>query len=131
METRAADLGAIEKLHGVDVEATFTSDPSYVPKLWSDDAVNLVFPTPAVGIKAIREAFEKFWAENPEFHVLKYTPNVKDIQITDGWAIEVVHSDATFRMTAKGDPVSVRTDGIRVLKRQSDGSWKFALVGLK
>lgn len=129
--TRTADLAAIEKLHRVDVEATFTEDPSYVAKLWSDDAVNLVFPTPAVGIKAIGEAFQKFWAQYPDFRVLKYTPNIRDVQIADGWAIEVIHSEATFKMSAKDDPVSVQTDGIRVLKRQSDGSWKFALVGLK
>jgi ketosteroid isomerase-like protein len=130
-DIHAADMAAIEKLHQVDVEATFTEDPSYVPKLWSDDAVNLVFPAPAVGIKAIGEAFQKFWAQYPDFHVLKYTPNIKNIQIADGWALEVIHSEATFKMSAKDDPVSVQTDGIRVLKRQSDGSWKFALVGLK
>ena len=129
--THAADLAAIEKLHNVDVEATFTEDPSYVPKLWSDDSVNLVFPTPAVGIKAIGEAFQKFWAQYPDFKVFKYTPNIKNVQIADGWAIEVVHSEATFKMSAKDDPVSVQTDGVRVLRRQSDGSWKFALVGLK
>jgi ketosteroid isomerase-like protein len=130
-EAHASDLAAIEKLHGVDLEATFTKDPSYVPKLWSDDVVNLVFPTPAVGIKAVGEAFAKFWAEYPDFRVLKYTPNIKEVCIADGWAIEVVHSEATFKMSARDDPVSVQTDGIRVLKRQSDGSWKFALVGLK
>ncbi len=130
-DPHAADLAAIEKLRRVDVEATFTEDPSYVAKLWSDDAVNLVFPTPAVGIKAIGEAFQKFWSQYPDFHVLKYAPNIKNVQIADGWAIEVIHSEATFKMSAKDDPVSVQTDGIRVLKRQSDGSWKFTLVGLK
>lgn len=34
-------------------------------------------------------------------------------------------------MSAKDNAVSVQGEGMSVLKRQSDGSWKFALVGLK
>jgi hypothetical protein len=35
-------------------------------------------------------------------------------------------------MSQKDEPVSVKEKGsVRVLKRQSDGSWKFAVVGLK
>jgi hypothetical protein len=132
-DPHAADLAAIEKLHRLDFEATFTEDPSYVAKLWSDGAVNLVFPTPAVGIKAIGEAFQKFWWQYPEFQVLKYRPNIKEVQIADGWAIE----GATLKPPTKCPQRTIqlasvpRAQGMRVLKRQSDGSWKFALVGLK
>jgi hypothetical protein len=34
-------------------------------------------------------------------------------------------------MSAKDNPVTVSGEAMRLLKRQSDGSWKFALVGLK
>jgi len=34
-------------------------------------------------------------------------------------------------MSAKDNPVTIQGEGMRVLKRQSDGSWKFALVGLE
>jgi ketosteroid isomerase-like protein len=130
-DTHAADLAAIDKLHSADVEATLTQDPGYLNKLWSDDAVNLVFPTPAVGIKAIQDGFAKFRAEYPDFKVSKYVPEYKEVQIADGWAIEVGHYETTFKMSAKDKPVSMQGEGMRVLKRQSDGSWKFALVGLK
>jgi hypothetical protein len=64
--------------------------------------------------------------------VLKYANNVRDVQILDGWAIEVGYSEATFKMSANDNPVVVpRTPGMRVLKKQGDGSWKFAVVGLK
>jgi len=53
------------------------------------------------------------------------------IAIADGWAIEVGSVEATYRLSAKNNPVSVNDKGMRLLKRQSDGSWKFALVGLK
>jgi hypothetical protein len=63
--------------------------------------------------------------------VLSYAPNIKDVQIADGWAIEVGSVEATYRLSAKDNPVNANDKGMRLLKRQSDGSWKFALVGLK
>jgi uncharacterized protein (TIGR02246 family) len=132
-EARAADLAAIRKLHQADIDATMTQDLNALTTLWSDDAVNLGFPgPPVVGIKAMKEAYEKFKKDYPEFQVLRYANEMKEVQIADGWAIEMSDSEATFKMSAKGDPVIVpRTRGMRLLKRQSDGSWKFAAVGLK
>lgn len=127
----AADLAAIEKLHRADVEATLTQDPNALTLLWSDNAVNLGFATPAVGIKSIQEAYREFRSEHADFKVLKYTPEIREVQIAGGWAIEVGNFGGTFRMSAKDDAVSVQGEGMRVLKRQKDGSWKFALVGLK
>ena len=128
-----ADLAAIEKLHKADVAATLTQDPSALTVLWSDDGINLGFPgPPVVGIKAMGEAYQKFWADHPDFKVLKYTTDINDVQIADGWAVEVGYTEATYKMSAKDAPVSVpRTEGMRLLKRQSDGSWKFALCCMK
>ena len=127
-----ADLAAIEKLHKADVDATLTQDPSYLTKLWSDDGINLGFPgPPVVGIKAMGDAYAKFRPDYPDFKVLKYAPEIKDVQIADDWAIEVGDFAATYMTSPKDNPVSVNDKGMRVLKRQSDGSWKFALVGLE
>jgi len=77
-DARAADLAAIEKLHRADIEATLTQDPSSLTNLWSDDGVNLGFPgPPVVRTKAMREAYEKFRADHPDFQVLKYAPTSK------------------------------------------------------
>ena len=132
-DTRAADLAAIEKLHKADEDCTLTQDPNCLTALWSDDGINLGFPgPPVVGLKAIGEAYAKFRTERPDFQVLKYSTDIKDVQIVDEWAIEVGYTDATFKMSATAAPVNFpRTKGMRLLKRQSDGSWKFALVGLK
>jgi len=131
-DSRAADLAAIEKLHQEDIAATLTQDPADLTKLWSDDGVNLGVPgAPAVGIKAIGELYAKFRTEYPEFKVLKYAPVITDVKITDGWAIEVGNTTATYKMSAKDAPIDFNEKGMRVLKRQSDGSWKFAVVGLK
>jgi ketosteroid isomerase-like protein len=131
-DTHAADLAAIERLDKADIAATLTQDPTALTTLWSEDAVNLGFPgPPVVGIKAMGEANQKFRTDYPEFKVLKYAPDIKDVQIADGWAIEVGNFAGTYKISAKGDPVSTEGKGMRVLKRQNDGSWKFALVGLK
>lgn len=100
--------------------------------LWSDDGANLQFPEgPVIGIKAMGNAYAKFRKENPDFRVLKYTPDMKEVQVADGWAMEVGNFAGTYKLSAKDDPVTVEGKGMRLLKRQSDGSWKFALVGLK
>ena len=131
-DQHTADLAAIEKLHKADVDGTLTQDPNALTVLWSDDGVKLGFPGgPVVGIKAIGEAYQKFRADYPDFQVLKYAPDIKDVQIADGWAIEVGNFPATYKTSAKDNPVSVNDKGMRLLKRQNDGSWKFALVGLK
>ncbi len=131
-DTHAADLAAIEKLHKADVAATLTQDPGALTTLWSDDAVNLGFQgPPVVGIKAMGEAYRKFRADYPDFQVLKYAPDIKNVQVADGWAIEVISGESIYKMSAKDDPVTVKGTSMRVLKRQSDGSWKFALVGLQ
>src|SRR6516164_9208642 len=129
-DTRAADLAAIEKLHKADEQCTLMQDTACLTALWSDDGINLGFPgPPVVGIKAMGEAYAKFREQYPEFKVLKYAPDCKSSQIAivDEWAIEVGSADATFKMSASAAPVDTpRTKGMRLLKRQSDGSWKFA-----
>ncbi|HXW54868.1 MAG TPA: nuclear transport factor 2 family protein [Candidatus Cybelea sp.] len=131
----SADLTAIERLHQADLEATLQQDPVYLDQLWSDDCIKVDGPNgPVVGLKAMKEMYAKFKADYPGFKVLRYVPDYKSAQIAivDGWAIEVGYVEATYQMSAKESPVSVpRTQGMRLLKRQSDGSWKFAVVGLK
>ncbi|HTP70429.1 MAG TPA: nuclear transport factor 2 family protein [Dongiaceae bacterium] len=131
-DTRAADLAAIEKLHKADVDATLTQDPSLLNNLWSEDAVKLDVPgAPVVGRQALSEMYAKFRTNYPDFRVEKYAPAISEVQIVDGWAIEVGTFAASFKMSSKDSPVNVNDKGVRVLKRQSDGSWKFAVVGLK
>ena len=131
-DPHAADLAAIEKLHQEDIEVTLSQDPKGLVDIWAEDGMRF-HPggPPAFGKQAIEAENQKFHAANPDFKVLKYATDVKEIQIVDDWAIEVGSTEATYKMSAKDDPVSLNFKGMRLLKRQSDGSWKFALVGLK
>lgn len=131
-DPHAADLAVIDKLHKADVAATPTQDLASLTSLWSDDGVNLgAAGTPVVGIKAMGEMYQQFRVANPDFKVLNYVSDIKDIQIAGDWAIEIGNVQATYKLSAKDAPVNVNDKGMRLLKRQTHGSWKFALVGLK
>jgi uncharacterized protein (TIGR02246 family) len=133
-DTHAADLTAIKKLEQEDIEVTLSQDPKGLVDVWAEDGVRFKPGTsPTIGKQAIAAENEKFRTQYPDFKVLKYVPDLKTIRIAivDGWAIEVGSMEATYKMSANDKPVSVQDRGMRLLKRQSDGSWKFALVGLK
>src|SRR5215472_16003232 len=126
-DMHAADLEAIKKLEQEDIQVTLSQDPKRLVDVWAEDGVRLgPGRPPTVGKQAIAAVNEKFRVQFPEFTVLKYAPFLVDLQVAGGWAIEVGNADAAYRMSAKDQPVSVKEKGVvRVLKRQSDGSWKF------
>jgi hypothetical protein len=131
-DAHGADLAAIAKLNQQDIEVTLSQAPQGLIDIWSDDGVRIHEGSPpVVGKQAIGAENQKVHAQYPEFKVLKYTTEITSVQIAGGWAIEVGNVEAIYRMSAKDEPVNLKDTGMRLLKRQSDGSWKFALVGLK
>lgn len=75
--------------------------------------------------------YEEFRSGNPDFKVLNYVSDIKEAEIAGDWPIEVGNVQVTYNLSAKDAPVNVNDKGMRLLKRQSDGSWKFTLDGLK
>ena len=127
--THATDLAAIEKAHQEDIEATLTQDPKRLINLWAEDAVAF-YPgdTPAVGKQAIAAHNEKFHAQYPGFKVLSYTAKYKNIQVEDGLACEWFEREGEYKLSQESPPASWHANGLQVLKRQSDGSWKGVMV---
>ena len=85
-----ADLAAIEKLHKADVDATLTQDPSYLTKAlvreqWHKPRV----PRPTCGGNQSHEEtpMRNSVPSYPDFKVLKYAPEIKDVQIADDSAM--------------------------------------------
>jgi uncharacterized protein (TIGR02246 family) len=127
--THAADLVAIEKLHHEDIEATLSQDPKELIELWTEDGVRLnPGSPPVVGKQAIQADNEKAHALYPGFKVMSFTPEPKKIQILDGWAYEWGEVESVYKLSPDSPPVSLHAKGVRVMRRQSDGSWKFAVV---
>jgi ketosteroid isomerase-like protein len=128
-DTYAADLAAIEKLRQKDIEVTLSQDPQGLIDIWTEDAVRFISgKPPVVGKQAIGADNEKGRAANPGFKVLSYAPKFKNIQIEDGLACEWFESEAKFKLSPEGTPESWHGTGLRVMMRQSDGSWKMALT---
>ena len=126
--THKADLAAIEKLHQDDIKFTRSQDKELM-NIWSEDAVRFMPGSPPdVGKQAILATNEKFGAEYPSFKVLSYAAKYKNIQIEDGLACEWGEHESQFKMSPEAPPISWHGTGFHMLKRQSDGSWKFAVM---
>jgi ketosteroid isomerase-like protein len=128
-ETHATDLAAIEKLHKEEIEATLSQDPKGVIDIWTEDAVrfNPARP-PAVGRQAIQAENQKFHTQYPGFKVLSYVPKYKNIQIEDGVACEWFERESEYKLSSESPLTKWHAKGLQALKRQGDGSWKFALI---
>jgi uncharacterized protein (TIGR02246 family) len=127
--THTADLAAIEKLHQEDIEATLSQDPKGLIDLWTEDGVRLnPGSPPVVGKQAILADNEKAHAQYPGFKVLSFAPEPKELQIADGWAYEWGEIETVYKLSPESPPVSLHAKGVRVMRRQSDGSWKLAVV---
>lgn len=120
---RDADRAAIEKLHRQDVTATLSRDPVALTDLWTDDAIRLSQGHPAeVGKTAIRESNER-WS-TLRFKMMTFVPEIKDVTIWDGWAVEWGYFSGSSVEVPDGEAKPFRGARLRVLKKLPDGSWK-------
>ena len=97
--------------------------------LWSDDGV-LISPgdKPLVGKAAIQASLTQNFAKNPTMKVLKYEPEVKDLQLAGDVAYEWGYFTATHQACATSKPFTFRARFLRVIRLQPNGSWKFVRV---
>src|SRR5437762_11829249 len=120
-----ADRIAIEQLHQQDVAATLSDKADELAKLWDSDAVRIQPGRAAEIGKAEIYANDKQWEAKPDRpKTLCYKPEIKDVQIAGDWAFEwgyISYKDSS-------NPKPMRGNVLRVMKRQPDGSWKFARV---
>jgi len=119
----------IEKLHQADIAATVARDPDGLTALWDDDAL-LLQPgqSPLIGKAQFREFVKQNFAKSPSAKVLKYFPDIRDVQVVGAVAYEWGYFDSTFQPSEKDKPVTFRARFMRVLKQQPDGNWKFTRV---
>ena len=128
-ETPAVDVAAIEKLHKEDIAVTLAQDPKGLLDIWTEDAVRFnPGSLPTVGKQAIGAENQKVRDEYPRFKVLRYVPSYKSIQIENGFACEAFDREIEFQISPDIPATSWRAKGFQVLKQQSDGSWKFAIL---
>src|SRR5438270_3789137 len=120
---RQAKIG-IERLHQQDVEATLSGKADDLAKLWDNEAVRIQPGRPVEIGKAVIYANDKRWEESGGSPTLCYKAEIKDLQIVGDWAFEWGYF--SYKETGQDKPMRGKVS--RVMKRQPDGSWKFARV---
>ena len=122
-----ADRAAIERLHEEDRKATLSDSADELAKLWDKDAVRFPAERPAEMGAAVIYADDKRWeTSSGREHSLCYDIEIQDVQVAGDWAFEWWYGSYK---TSKDGKVSIAYGkGMRVMKRQSDGTWRFARV---
>jgi uncharacterized protein (TIGR02246 family) len=119
----------IEKLHQDDITATIARDADALTALWDDDAVLLQPGTPPViGKSAFHDFMKQAILKSPTLKVVKYAPDIRDIRVAGDMAYEWGYFEAAQKGSDQKAPQRLRAKLLRVMKRQSDGSWKFTRV---
>ena len=127
--SREASFAAIDALHDRDVAATLSRNLDELCALFSDDGVLLAPGNPAiVGRAAFREFLSKTMSRTPKAKVIAYTPRFDGLRIDGDVAYEWGEFESVVRPDESADPTTMRARFCRVLRRQTDGAWSFALV---
>jgi ketosteroid isomerase-like protein len=121
------DMIGIERLHEQDKKATLSDSADQLAKLWDKDGVRFPMERLTEIGAAVIYADDKRWEmSSGRERSLCYDFEVQDIQIAGDWGFEWGYGSYK---TAKGDKVSIEYGKLlRVMKRQPDGTWRFARV---
>ena len=121
------DRAAIERLHEQDRAATLSDNADQLAKLWDKDAVRFSPERPAEIGAAVIYANDKRWEmSSGRERSLCFDIEIQDLQIAGDWAFEWWYG--SYKTSKDGKISIVYGKGLRVMKRQSDGTWRFARV---
>ena len=117
----SSNPAGIQKLHQQDIDATVSMDVGKLADLWADDGVLLgQGEKPLLGKSAIQASLKQNFAANPTMKVLKYVPEVTDLQVVGDAAYEWGFFEATLQLLANSKPTSFRARFLRVMRLQSN-----------
>jgi len=118
-----ADVEAIMKVNVDLIDAFNTGDVSAAVTLVMEDAVDLPPHRPAV---IGRENIRSFLQSDVDRFTMHFADEIIEV-VVDG-DLAVIWSNYTVTLTPRdgGEPIENNGKWLKVLKRQSDGSWKFS-----
>lgn len=121
------DLAKIKQLHEMDWTASKAHDIETLRTLWTEDAV-LLPPglEPIIGDEAIWAFMQAQLPEMMSYDILDYIHDFEEIEILGDWAYEWGTFNGEYRRKGSDEILHERSRLFRILKRQSDGSWKVA-----
>jgi uncharacterized protein (TIGR02246 family) len=90
----------------------------------TEDAIFLPPGYPPIrGRQAVQAMFESFFKQ---FSSVEQTVSVEEVEIAGDWAYTWGTENLTVVPLAGGTPLHMQGKGMSILRRQPDGSWKFA-----
>jgi uncharacterized protein (TIGR02246 family) len=121
---RSDDEQAICKLSEDWLAAVRAKDIPRLSGMVTDDAVFLPpgFP-PIRGKQAVETMYRSFF---PRFSSVEQSVSMEEVQLAGDWAFAWGTEKFTLVPQAGGAPIEIEGKGMTILKRQPDGSWKFA-----
>ena len=121
-----SDMAKIVSLEQRDAEAARVNDVDALVSLWTDDGV-LMMPgsDPVIGKPAIRKVLETQKEQSTKIQTVVYTEDWTERRIDGDQGWEWGSISVTLQLP-DGRRVSQKAFMVRILSRQSDGSWKFA-----
>src|SRR5829696_1662160 len=115
------DLRAIEAINQRDVQFALANDAALMMSQWTDDFVLLPAAGPIMrGRNAIADAFRG--VQSPE--ILDYVLDIQEVAVLGDHAFQWGTYRYSVRPPTGGEPVRTAGKLMRILQRQSDGSWK-------
>ncbi|MBN2091841.1 SgcJ/EcaC family oxidoreductase [candidate division KSB1 bacterium] len=123
------DLAAIQKLHETDMAAAKIHDIHTLITLVTNDCI-LLPPKlePIRGREAIWKFMQEQLPENQKYAITEYIQHFEEVKIIGDWAYEWANFHGTYHLKSGGSELQERSRLFRILRRQTDGSWKVARV---
>jgi uncharacterized protein (TIGR02246 family) len=123
--TLEEDLRAIEALHRHDIDAVLAGDPMALVPQWTEDLV-AILPTGSVlrGRAAYAAFAEQTRDQMQGIEILANVVDYEEVKVLGDYAYEWGTYRATMRPRGGGETVAYAGKLLRILQRQSDGTWK-------
>lgn len=120
--TLEEDLRAIEAINQRDVQFALANDSAKMMSQWADDIVLLQPGAPI--LRGRRTIAEASGGAAGSVEILEYVLDIEEVTVVGDHAIQWGTYHYSLRPRTGGE--AVRTGGklMRILQRQSDGSWK-------
>ena len=116
------DLRAIEAINQRDVQFALAGDTASMMSQWTDDFVLLQPAGPILrGRSTIAEAFR---GVQTSVEILEFVLDIQEVKLLGDHALQWGTYRYSLRPRAGGETVQTSGKLMRILQRQSDGSWK-------
>lgn len=123
--TTEADVEAITSVRQQEGAAIEAGDVEALVALVTDDAVLMAPGEPAATGRAAFRSWAEGLLEQGDVEIRDYTSDA--VEVFGDWAYERYSGTIILAPTAAGDTLSETYQGIHILQRQPDGSWKIVL----